>query len=85
MDGRIASRPIEDNSLNPAPDADTAADAKGGCFGFEVRSPLSFEYLRTSGDEPLYVSERETEFDGPPGDFLYADGYPNRGMPILRY
>jgi len=32
---------------------------RGGCFGFEVRSPLQFEYLRTDGATPLYIEERD--------------------------
>jgi hypothetical protein len=46
--------------------------ARGGCFGFEIRSPLSFEYLRTTGGDPLYVTERdEHQVHGSPGDFIY--------------
>jgi hypothetical protein len=47
------------------------AGSKGGCYGFDIRSPLSFEYLRTSGSEPLYVTEGDAKLAEPPGDFIY--------------
>lgn len=71
MEGAIDGRTVSDTDRYAAPHADGAADPRGGCFGFEVRSRLSFEYLRTSGDEPLQIREREVELDGPPGDFMY--------------
>ena len=44
---------------------------RGGCFGFEVRSPLVFEYLRTDGAKPLYIEERETEIAEPSDGRMY--------------
>jgi hypothetical protein len=44
---------------------------RGGCFGFEIRSPLEFSYLRTSGATPLYIEERETEAQEPSDGLIY--------------
>jgi hypothetical protein len=37
------------------------------CFGFEVHSPLSFEYLREGTGQPLEIAERDGERAGPVG------------------
>jgi hypothetical protein len=44
---------------------------RGGCFGFEIRSPLEFEYLRTDGATPLYIEERATEGHEPSDGLIY--------------
>jgi hypothetical protein len=57
--------------MTASTDSRAAFPIRGGIFGFEVRSPLEFTYLRTSGATPLYIEERETETREPSEGFLY--------------
>lgn len=43
--------------------------ARGACYGYEVRSELSFRYLRSGGGDPLEVAAAAAP-EGPPGELL---------------
>lgn len=57
--------------MTESTDSRAAFPIQGGIFGFEIRSPLEFAYLRTSGETPLYIEERETETQEPSEGLVY--------------
>lgn len=51
--------------------ADPEITSAGTCFGFEVRSPLPFDYLRRGSGTPLLVTETDTDPPADLGDLTY--------------
>jgi hypothetical protein len=48
----------------------SAAPARGACFGFEIRSTMSFEYLREGRGEPLWVTVESVSARPSPEDLI---------------